>query len=398
MKKSTTFLVLLLAAILNSYTIYAQSFEFNFDNCDASSNIGSGSFIGNPSCECGIEGQSVLLDGSNDGIILPDTLLSYLKNDFTIDLYVENQNSGNSQIDIFSIGSDCGFDSLLTIKRLLSTNQILVELINNNGEYYSIRSSWPDKCWNRITLVKFQLNYILYVNNEEADRAIVTQNIPFPKNAQIAISNSPCLSLADDRFRGRIDQLTIHSKALSEREILNEYLFVDELISNDTTIFLGGSVDILFGNTCASIFSWSPTQFLSTANEANVTANPEETTTYTLTSNDNGCVSKNEITINVVDPDKIDCEKLLLPNAFTPNGDRLNDVYGISNTFIIDALENFEILDRWGEILFKTVDKNIGWDGLYKSEKAEPGIYVYKLAYTCKEKEFTRTGNFVLLK
>jgi gliding motility-associated-like protein len=61
-------------------------------------------------------------------------------------------------------------------------------------------------------------------------------------------------------------------------------------------------------------------------------------------------------------------------------------------------LENFEILDRWGEILFKTNDKNIGWDGTYKSQKVEPGIYVYKIAYTCKGEEFTRSGNFVLLK
>lgn len=398
MKKYISQLFILIFTLLSYGNFFAQSIEFSFDNCDVSSTLGNGSFLGNPSCECGLIGTSVSLDGANDGIIFPDTLLTFLKDDFTIDMYVENTNSGNSQIDIFSLGSDCGFDSLITIKRLLSTNQILVELINNNGEYFSMRTAWPNKCWNRITLVKFQLNYILYINNEEVDREIVNQNIPFAKGAKIAISNSPCLSLADERFRGRIDEVSFYNKALTEREIINNYIFADELISRDTTIFLGGSVDILFGNSCANTFSWSPSDFLSATNVADVTATPDKTTTYTLTSSDNGCVSKNDITINVVDPDKIQCENLLLPNAFTPNGDRLNDSYGVSNTFIIDALENFEILDRWGEVLYRSSDKNIGWDGTYKSKAVEPGIYIYKINYICKGEEFSKSGNFVVLK
>lgn len=377
---------------------YAQPFIFSFDDCGINSSIGNGTIIGNPVCQCGLEENSLLFDGANDGVTFPDSLLSYLKNDFTIDIYVLNTNNGSNQIDILSIGNDCGFDSLLTIKRLLNSNEILVELINNNGEYYSIKKTWPDKCWNRITLVKFNLNYILYLNNIEAGRVIVTQNIPFAKNAKVSLSNSPCLSLADDRFRGKMDEITIYNKAITERDLANSYLFPDELITKDTTIYLGGSVDIKFGKTCSQNFSWSPTDFLSASDEANVTATPENTITYTLTSNDAGCTSKNSITINIVDPEKIECKNLLLPNAFTPNGDRLNDVYGISNTFIIEELNNFEILSRWGEIMFRTNDKNSGWDGYFRNNKVEPGVFVYKINYTCKGESYDKTGQFVLLK
>lgn len=400
MKKNTPFLLLAFSCLLftSNPISFAQSFQFTFENCDVSSSIGNGSFVGNPNCVCGLTDNSVFLDGANDGIILPDSILTYLKDEFTIDMYVSNINTGTDQIDIFSIGNDCGFDSLITVKRLLDGNQILVELINNNGEYYSLRKPWPDKCWNRITLVKFKLNYILYLNNVEVGRSIVTQNIPIPINSKFSISNSPCLALADSRFRGKVDEITIYNKALTERDILNTYLFPDELITQDTTIFLGGSVDIEFGLSCSNSFSWSPTTDLSASNEANVTATPTETTTYILTSNDNGCITKNEVTINVVDPSKIECQNLLLPNAFTPNGDRLNDTYGISNTFIIDVLENFEILNRWGEVLYRSNDKNTGWDGTFKSAPVEPGVYVYKIKYTCKTEEFNKSGNFVVLK
>ncbi len=50
-----------------------------------------------------------------------------------------------------------------------------------------------------------------------------------------------------------------------------------------------------------------------------------------------------------------------IPNAFTPNGDGYNDVFKVS---IVDPV-NFEmtIFDRWGSLVFKSTDPNIGWDG-----------------------------------
>lgn len=61
-------------------------------------------------------------------------------------------------------------------------------------------------------------------------------------------------------------------------------------------------------------------------------------------------------------------ERLEIPNAFTPNGDGINDVFMRGYELII--------LNRWGQELYKGTE---GWDGKYKSQKVEPGTYYYLL-------------------
>ena len=109
------------------------------------------------------------------------------------------------------------------------------------------------------------------------------------------------------------------------------------------------------------------------------------TTTYTVRSSDKGCESVNTVTVFVVNKDSLECANLLLPGAFTPNGDGVNDIYEISNDFIIENMKSFDILDRWGELLFTTTQKDEGWDGSYKGKSCEPDpTYVYRIAYQCR--------------
>jgi len=70
------------------------------------------------------------------------------------------------------------------------------------------------------------------------------------------------------------------------------------------------------------------------------------------------------------------------PNAFSPNDDNSNDVFyleGLSETAII---RHFQVLDRWGNILFQSQhgrlnDPSSGWNGKYKDEFAATGIYIW---------------------
>jgi gliding motility-associated-like protein len=57
----------------------------------------------------------------------------------------------------------------------------------------------------------------------------------------------------------------------------------------------------------------------------------------------------------------------LLPTAFSPNGDGVNDVFRISKWLNIEKLESFNIYNRWGELVFNTLDIDAGWDGTYKN-------------------------------
>ena len=68
---------------------------------------------------------------------------------------------------------------------------------------------------------------------------------------------------------------------------------------------------------------------------------------------------------------------LLLPTGFSPNGDGVNDLFGIIKYLNIEKLNRFDIYDRWGEKVFTTQDINAKWDGTYNGEKLPIGAFVW---------------------
>ena len=75
-------------------------------------------------------------------------------------------------------------------------------------------------------------------------------------------------------------------------------------------------------------------------------------------------------------------EPFWLPNAFTPNGDGLNDEFKPVQRYDLVKTYRLFIYNRWGQLIFETSDINQGWDGTYKGKPAEQGTYVYKIVYT----------------
>jgi gliding motility-associated-like protein len=70
---------------------------------------------------------------------------------------------------------------------------------------------------------------------------------------------------------------------------------------------------------------------------------------------------------------------IYIPNAFTPNGDGLNDGFGVK----AEGIQEFrlEIFNRWGELIFSTTDINEQWDGTFKGRKLEnTEVFVYKVS------------------
>ncbi len=66
-----------------------------------------------------------------------------------------------------------------------------------------------------------------------------------------------------------------------------------------------------------------------------------------------------------------------VPNAFTPDGDGINDVFYPKGTGIIKY--ELMIFDRWGELLFTTKDFYKGWDGTYKGTPCKTDTYTWKI-------------------
>lgn len=72
--------------------------------------------------------------------------------------------------------------------------------------------------------------------------------------------------------------------------------------------------------------------------------------------------------------------KIILPNAFTPNGDGRNDVF-IPQLNIDRAYTflEFNVYNRWGQVLYSTSNVNAGWDGSYKGVLQQQGVYYYTI-------------------
>jgi len=84
---------------------------------------------------------------------------------------------------------------------------------------------------------------------------------------------------------------------------------------------------------------------------------------------------------------------LFLPNAFTPNGDGLNDVY---KPVVSDVLNDFQmwIYNRKGELLFYSQNPAKGWDGIFEGELVAASTYICVVSY----KIFTETGSLITRK
>lgn len=67
--------------------------------------------------------------------------------------------------------------------------------------------------------------------------------------------------------------------------------------------------------------------------------------------------------------------QLQMPNAFSPNGDGINDIYKAKDGY--KSLIEFHayIYNRWGQKLFEWSDPSQGWDGTYKGKPVKDGVY-----------------------
>jgi gliding motility-associated-like protein len=70
-----------------------------------------------------------------------------------------------------------------------------------------------------------------------------------------------------------------------------------------------------------------------------------------------------------------------LPTGFTPNGDGLNDVFRPLGSSEFTTEYQMTIFNRWGQQVFRSVDPLIGWDGRFRGQEAQTGVYAYFITY-----------------
>jgi len=140
---------------------------------------------------------------------------------------------------------------------------------------------------------------------------------------------------------------------------------------------------------------WTPNYAIDDQYSFTPTVRPMKTTMYNVRLRDNrGCVTNDSVLV-IVDGKTL----LMLPTGFSPNGDGVNDGFGIVRYSNIESLDYFNIYNRWGELVFSTDDINKRWDGTYKGEKAPLATYVwYVRANTYDGEKVLESGNITLIK
>ena len=128
----------------------------------------------------------------------------------------------------------------------------------------------------------------------------------------------------------------------------------------------------------------------------NFTFPGEDTASYPVTllvTNDNGC------TDSITKLVKINGETgVFVPNAFTPDGDNLNEFFAPQGFGVSPEGYAFLIFDRWGEVIFESYSPFDGWNGTYKGKVVQNGTYVWKLNYKdTNGKKFQNIGKVTII-
>jgi gliding motility-associated-like protein len=172
-------------------------------------------------------------------------------------------------------------------------------------------------------------------------------------------------------------------------------LGADLNLSTGTLVTLNAAIQ----NGPITNWLWIPSTGLSCSNCPAPVLKVSNNASYTvIVTNQYGCKASDDIIISTF------CEnaQVFIPNAFTPDGDGLNDILMVRGKGI--SVKSFRIFNRWGELVFEKTnfspnDIKYGWDGKVRGVPASPDVFVYTTEVICDNGTvYTYKGNSTLLK
>jgi gliding motility-associated-like protein len=281
--------------------------------------------------------------------------------------------------DTFRAFSGC--DSIITTNLTVSniaqsTNNFTIcngKTLNFGGKIYSVSGTFRD------TFRRVNCDSISVVN-------IIVLG-PLSKTQNLTICNGQTVQIG----------AKIYNKTGQFRDTLRSVTGCDSLVLTNLTVRdisleLGPNQTINFRDSVrlSPIFAgqnlrwkWTPPLYLSCTNCSNPTTKPIDNITYNvqLTDTVSNCVVFDSIQFIVLGGG---CSgKVYIPNIFSPNGDKENDIfYPFALADCVKNVRSMVIYDRWGGIVFQKYNfpintKDEGWDGQFKGEKLPPDVFVY---------------------
>lgn len=170
-----------------------------------------------------------------------------------------------------------------------------------------------------------------------------------------------------------------------------------QISSDKDTIFLGEVVQLTAsGAGNEGSYLWGNTDVINNETGSFTFAFPKENTHFNVTgTTPNGCFASASKLIYVLPrPD------VFIPSAFSPNDDGVNDVLSLK-WVDVEALEIFQIFNRYGELMYTATDlNNPFWNGNFNGNKQEVGVYTYYLVADGinLDQKIIKRGNVTLVK
>jgi gliding motility-associated-like protein len=177
----------------------------------------------------------------------------------------------------------------------------------------------------------------------------------------------------------RVDVKTIAGCDTSLQITVPEKQFILAKVMNDTTIKLGESIRIRTSiNTKDATIRWVPDQYLDSGTVAEPTSMPQRSVRYILEVMQGACFLKDTIDIRVLSD-----KSIFFPNAFSPNGDNINDFYQFFPSYGVKEIHEFRIFERSGTLVFAGKDyisapsPDKWWDGYFNGQPLNPDVYAF---------------------
>jgi gliding motility-associated-like protein len=141
-------------------------------------------------------------------------------------------------------------------------------------------------------------------------------------------------------------------------------------------------------------YLWAPAHFFNNVNQPVIHGRVEQSKSIvTLTVTDPfGCVASNSVEL---DPGT--CCTVNFPNAFSPDGDRHNDlfkpIFAGYHRFHI-----FRVANRWGQTVYESTNDKMQWDGTFNGVPQDVGVYYYYIKFDCGGNTMEQTGDVTLIR
>ena len=100
----------------------------------------------------------------------------------------------------------------------------------------------------------------------------------------------------------------------------------------------------------------------------------------------------------VLIPTDPSCSDVYFPNAFTPDGNGVNDRFGPLGNLGGISDYRFSVYNRWGEVVFHSKNPFEKWEGRFKGSRVDGNVFVWRAEYKWKDEVVYRKGTVLLIR